>query len=45
VGGVKWLEKSGNGLVTFGNITYAGGAHPSSYSLSAAMVRINEVTL
>jgi hypothetical protein len=44
VGGVKWLEKSGNVLVTFGNITYAGGAHPSAYSPTAAMVRIKEVT-
>jgi len=44
VGGVKWLEKSGNVLVTFGNITYAGGVHPSPYSTNAAMVRIKEVT-
>jgi hypothetical protein len=44
VGGVEWLEKSGNVLVTFGNITYAGGVHPSAYSTNAAMVRIKEVT-
>ncbi len=31
-------------LVTFGNITYAGGVHPSPYSANAAMVRIKEVT-
>ena len=39
VGGVEWLEKSGNVLVTFGNITYAGGMPPSPYSTNAAMVR------
>jgi hypothetical protein len=44
VGGVKWLPQSGNVLVTFGNITYAGGVHPSSQSANAAMARIKEVT-
>jgi arylsulfate sulfotransferase len=44
VGDADWLKTRGNVLVTFGNISYVNGAHPSPYSTNAAMARIKEVT-
>ena len=44
VGDADWLNRSGNILITYGNITYVNGAHPSAFSTNAAMVRIKEVT-
>ena len=44
VGDADFLSGRGNVLVTFGNISYVNGSHPSAYSTNAAMVRIQEVT-
>ena len=38
------MQHRGNVLVTFGNVSYVNGVHPSAYSTNAAMVRIKEVT-
>jgi arylsulfate sulfotransferase len=44
VGDVDWLPKTGNVLVSFANISYVNGVHPSSFSPNATMVRFKEVT-
>jgi hypothetical protein len=44
VGDADYLKQSGNVLITFGNVTYVNGQHPSPYSTNAAMARIKEVT-
>lgn len=44
VGDADWLPQSRNVLITFGNIAYENGAHPSPLSANAAMARIKEVT-
>ena len=44
VGDADFLPKTGNILITFGNVTYVNGMRPSPYSSQAAMVRIKEVT-
>jgi hypothetical protein len=44
VGKAAWLPQRGNVLVTYGNITYVNGVHPSAHSPAATMVRIIEYT-
>jgi len=44
VGNADWLPQSGNVLITFGNVDYVNGLHPSPYSTNATMLRIKEVT-
>ena len=44
VGDADFLKQRGNVLVTFGNISYVNGVHPSAIATNAAMVRIKEVT-
>ena len=44
VGSANWLPKRENVLVTHGSISYVNGLAPSSYSPTATMVRIREVT-
>jgi arylsulfate sulfotransferase len=44
VGNADWLPKTGNVLITFGNVDYVNGVHPSPYSTNATMLRIKEVT-
>ena len=44
VGNADWLPQTGNVLITFGNVNYVDGAHPSPFSASATMARIQEVT-
>jgi hypothetical protein len=44
VGDADFLKARGNVLVTFGNISYVDGVHPSPYASRASMVRIKEVT-
>jgi hypothetical protein len=43
-GDVDWLPERRNVLVTYGNINYVNGAHPSLQSPTATMVRIVEYT-
>ena len=44
VGNADWLPQTGNVLITFGNVDYVDGNHPSAFSPRATMVRIQEVT-
>jgi hypothetical protein len=44
VGNIAWLPKTGNIAITFANVTYVNGVHPSPYSPGATMMRIKEVT-
>jgi hypothetical protein len=44
VGKATWLPQRGNVLVTYGNVTYVNGVHPSAQSPAASMVRIVEYT-
>jgi hypothetical protein len=44
VGDTDWLPKTGNVLISFANISYINGVHPSAFSVGASMVRFKEVT-
>jgi hypothetical protein len=44
VGKAEWLPRRGNVLVTYGNVTYVNGVHPSAAAPDATMVRIVEYT-
>jgi len=44
IGDANLLERSGNVLITFGNITHLNGSPPSALAPSASMSRIIEVT-
>ncbi len=44
LGNAPMLPKTGNVLVTFGDISYENGAPPSAVATNATMVRIKEVT-
>lgn len=43
-GDVDWLPQRRNVLVTYGNINYVNGVHPSAIAPNATMVRIVEYT-
>lgn len=43
-GSSKWLPQTGNVLITFADIKYINGQHPSTNSPNAAMEQIVEVT-
>jgi hypothetical protein len=44
VGNADWLPKTGNVLVTFGNVDYLNHVHPAATAPAATMLRIKEVT-
>jgi arylsulfate sulfotransferase len=44
VGDADWLPLRGNVLVTYGNVTYVNGVHPSLAAPDATMARIIEYT-
>jgi arylsulfate sulfotransferase len=44
VGNADWLPQSGNVLITFGNVDYVNGVHPSLVAPKATMLRVKEVT-
>ncbi len=43
-GKTQWLPQTRNVLVTYGDVTYINGVHPSPYAPGAAMARIIEYT-
>ncbi len=44
VGKAQWLPQQRNVLVTYGDVTFINGTHPSSHSVNATMVRVIEYT-